>query len=93
MSRRPRRSCSRRGRDWMAAAFGFVASGVSYCICGKGVLADVWERELGRRGMGGGLTDAMKRPKAPPRANPITPETAVFPGHDSIRVCICDEKC
>ena len=34
--------------------------------------------------------EAIKRPKAPPRAKPMTPETAVFPGQDSIRVCICE---
>lgn len=38
--------------------------------------------------MGEGHTDAMKRPKAPPRANPMTPETTVLPGHDSIIICI-----
>ena len=40
-------------------------------------------------GLGCKHTDAMKRPNAPPRAKPITPETAVLPGHDSIRACIC----
>lgn len=49
----------------MAAAFGFVARGVSYCML------------------------AMKSPKAPPRAKPITPETTVFPGQDSITADIC----
>jgi hypothetical protein len=35
------------------------------------------------------LTEAIKRPNAPPRAKPITPETAVFPGQDSMSICIC----
>lgn len=43
----------------------------------------IWEGKRGR-------TEAMKRPKAPPRAKPITPETAVFPGQDSISACICE---
>jgi hypothetical protein len=42
----------------------------------------------GRSRTGNERTDAMKRPKAPPRANPITPETAVFPGQDSIKFFI-----
>lgn len=37
---------------------------------------------------GGRRTDAMKRPNAPPRKNPITPDTAVFPGQDSMSICI-----
>ena len=37
-------------------------------------------------------TDAMKRPKAPPSAKPITPETAVFPGQDSMSICIYFER-
>lgn len=32
----------------------------------------------------------MKRPKAPPSAKPITPETTVLPGQDSISFCICE---
>lgn len=36
----------------------------------------------------GRRTEAMKRPNAPPRAKPITPETAVLPGQDSIIACI-----
>jgi hypothetical protein len=33
--------------------------------------------------------EAMKRPNAPPRAKPITPDITVFPGQDSITVDIC----
>jgi hypothetical protein len=36
-------------------------------------------------------TDAMKRPNAPPNAKPMTPETAVLPGQDSISSFICIE--
>lgn len=35
----------------------------------------------------------MKRPKAPPRANPITPDMTVLPGQDSITVDICGKHC
>jgi hypothetical protein len=45
------------------------------------------------RGRGEGRrTDAMKSPKAPPSAKPITPETAVLPGQDSMSICICDVR-
>ena len=40
----------------------------------------------------GRRTDAMKSPKAPPSAKPITPETAVLPGQDSMSICICDVR-
>jgi hypothetical protein len=33
-------------------------------------------------------TDAMKRPNAPPKANPIVPDKTVFAGHDSMIICI-----
>lgn len=36
----------------------------------------------------GRFTEAMKRPNAPPRANPITPDMTVLPGQDSINFCI-----
>jgi hypothetical protein len=31
----------------------------------------------------------MKSPNAPPRTNPIPPDITVFPGQDSIIICIC----
>lgn len=34
------------------------------------------------------LTEAINNPKAPPRANPIVPAITVFPGHDSMIICI-----
>ncbi len=43
--------------------------------------------EKGRRGEG--RTEAMKSPKAPPSAKPMTPEMAVLPGQDSMSFCIC----
>ena len=50
---------------------------------------DTWAGDGGNLSMGKGHTDAMKRPKAPPRAKPMTPETAVLPGQDSMSICIC----
>ena len=47
------------------------------------------EGKKGKRKRRGRRTDAMNSPKAPPSAKPITPETAVLPGHDSISFCIC----
>jgi hypothetical protein len=41
----------------------------------------------GSEGREGG-TEAMKSPKAPPRAKPMVPDMTVFPGQDSIIFCI-----
>ena len=65
----------------MACALGFVERGVSYCICEQ-------VRGGKKGGREGRLTDAMKSPNAPPSAKPITPETTVFPGQDSMSICI-----
>ena len=82
-SLKPARSCWRRGSEVMAWALGEEESGVSYCIWGFDqhpfllLLWMVWK-----------LTDAMNNPKAPPSAKPITPDTTVFPGQDSMSICI-----
>ena len=73
----------------MFAARGLVERGVSYCIyCERSVR---WKtrRDFGERKET--RTDAMNNPKAPPSAKPITPDTAVLPGQDSISFCICQE--